>query len=80
MGTLAIEPFRSRKWSNSKSDTKNETMHNRLVLFPSEQASGKRVNGTIASPCELGLSYLTFECMIVLYVGHPQNVNGTNKD
>ena len=51
MGMLEIEPFRSKKWNDYKSDTKDGTARNGSVLFPSEQANGKYVNGTVAFQC-----------------------------
>ena len=51
-GTFQIEPFRSKKWNDQKSDTKSGAVRNRSVPFPSEQTNRKHVNGTIAFPSE----------------------------
>ena len=41
-------PF--QKMERLKSDTKRGTIRNRSVPFPSEQANGKHIHGTIAFP------------------------------
>ena len=52
VGTLQIEPFRSKKRNDQKSDTKSGAICNRSVPFPSELTNGNHTNGTIEFPSE----------------------------